>query len=90
MVADEGKSQRELVLRQQMKTIKEELGEGGDDDEGHAQQAGDDRVAKGVGQGFETLAFLFGGARILNGGRDLAGDQFIGRYGIPHRVFEPD
>ena len=33
MVADEGKSQRELVLRQQMKTIKEELGEGGDDDE---------------------------------------------------------
>jgi ATP-dependent Lon protease len=33
MVADEGKSQREIVLRQQMKTIKEELGEGGDDDE---------------------------------------------------------
>jgi ATP-dependent Lon protease len=33
MVADEGKSQRELVLRQQMRTIKEELGEGGDDDE---------------------------------------------------------
>jgi ATP-dependent Lon protease len=33
MVADEGKSQRELVLRQQMKTIKEELGEGGEDDE---------------------------------------------------------
>jgi len=33
MVADEGRSQRELVLRQQMKTIKEELGEGGEDDE---------------------------------------------------------
>ena len=33
MVADEGKSQRELILRQQMKSIKEELGEGGDDDE---------------------------------------------------------
>ena len=33
MVADEGKSQREIVLRQQMRTIKEELGEGGDDDE---------------------------------------------------------
>jgi ATP-dependent Lon protease len=33
MVADEGKSQREAVLRQQMRTIKEELGEGGDDDE---------------------------------------------------------
>ncbi len=33
MVADEGKSQREDILRQQMKTIKEELGEGGDDDE---------------------------------------------------------
>jgi ATP-dependent Lon protease len=33
MVADEGKSQRELVLRQQMRSIKEELGEGGDDDE---------------------------------------------------------
>ena len=33
MVADEGKSQREIVLRQQMKTIKEELGEGGEDDE---------------------------------------------------------
>ena len=33
MVADEGKSQRELVLRQQMKTIKEELGEGAEDDE---------------------------------------------------------
>jgi ATP-dependent Lon protease len=33
MVADEGKSQRELILRQQMRSIKEELGEGGDDDE---------------------------------------------------------
>ncbi len=33
MVADEGKSQRESVLRQQMRTIKEELGEGGEDDE---------------------------------------------------------
>jgi ATP-dependent Lon protease len=33
MVADEGKSQREAVLRQQMRSIKEELGEGGDDDE---------------------------------------------------------
>jgi ATP-dependent Lon protease len=33
MVADEGKSQREAVLRQQMRTIKEELGEGGEDDE---------------------------------------------------------
>jgi ATP-dependent Lon protease len=33
MVADEGKSQREIILRQQMRTIKEELGEGGDDDE---------------------------------------------------------
>ena len=33
MVADEGKSQREAVLRQQMRTIKEELGEGGDDEE---------------------------------------------------------
>ena len=33
MVADEGKSQREAILRQQMRTIKEELGEGGDDDE---------------------------------------------------------
>ncbi len=33
MVADEGKNQREAVLRQQMRTIKEELGEGGDDDE---------------------------------------------------------
>jgi ATP-dependent Lon protease len=28
-----GKSQREYILRQQMKSIKEELGEGGDDDE---------------------------------------------------------
>jgi ATP-dependent Lon protease len=33
MVADEGKSQREIILRQQMRSIKEELGEGGDDDE---------------------------------------------------------
>lgn len=34
MVQEEmGKSQREYVLRQQMKTIREELGEGGDDDE---------------------------------------------------------
>jgi ATP-dependent Lon protease len=33
MVEGEGKSQRELVLRQQMKTIKEELGEGAEDDE---------------------------------------------------------
>ncbi len=34
MVQEEmGKSQREYVLRQQMKTIKEELGEAGDDDE---------------------------------------------------------
>ncbi len=33
MVADEGKSQRELILRQQMRSIKEELGEGGEDDE---------------------------------------------------------
>ena len=33
MIADEGKAQREHILRQQMKTIKEELGEGGDDDE---------------------------------------------------------
>jgi ATP-dependent Lon protease len=33
MVADEGKNQREAVLRQQMRSIKEELGEGGDDDE---------------------------------------------------------
>src|SRR4029079_6615903 len=28
-----GKSQREYILRQQMKSIREELGEGGDDDE---------------------------------------------------------
>ncbi len=33
MVADEGRSQRELILRQQMRSIKEELGEGGEDDE---------------------------------------------------------
>ncbi|MGH7281939.1 MAG: endopeptidase La, partial [Polyangiaceae bacterium] len=33
MVADEGRSQRELILRQQMKSIKEELGEGGEDEE---------------------------------------------------------
>jgi ATP-dependent Lon protease len=33
MVADEGKNQREAILRQQMRSIKEELGEGGDDDE---------------------------------------------------------
>src|SRR5580704_15942961 len=33
MMADEGKAQREQILRQQMKTIKEELGEGGDEDE---------------------------------------------------------
>lgn len=33
MVADEGKNQREAILRQQMKTIKEELGEGAEDDE---------------------------------------------------------
>ena len=33
MIADEGKAQREQILRQQMKTIKEELGEGGDEDE---------------------------------------------------------
>src|SRR3954471_6348420 len=34
MVQEEmGKSQREYILRQQMKSIKEELGEGGDDDE---------------------------------------------------------
>ena len=25
-------------------------------------------------QGFETIAFFLGGPRILNGGRDLAGD----------------
>jgi ATP-dependent Lon protease len=33
MVADEGKSQREQILRQQMKSIREELGEAGEDDE---------------------------------------------------------
>ncbi|MFO0671403.1 MAG: endopeptidase La [Polyangiaceae bacterium] len=33
MVANEGKSQRELILRQQMKSIREELGEGAEDDE---------------------------------------------------------
>src|SRR5580700_8165173 len=33
MMADEGKAQREQILRQQMRTIKEELGEGGDEDE---------------------------------------------------------
>ena len=33
MVADEGKTQREHILRQQMRTIKEELGEGGEEDE---------------------------------------------------------
>jgi ATP-dependent Lon protease len=33
MIADEGKAQRELILRQQMRTIKEELGEGGEEDE---------------------------------------------------------
>ena len=33
MIADEGKVQREQILRQQMRTIKEELGEGGDEDE---------------------------------------------------------
>jgi ATP-dependent Lon protease len=33
MVADEGKSQREQILRQQMRSIKEELGEGGEEDE---------------------------------------------------------
>jgi ATP-dependent Lon protease len=33
MIADEGKAQREQILRQQMRTIKEELGEGGDEDE---------------------------------------------------------
>jgi len=32
MVADEGKSQREQILRQQMKSIREELGEGEDDE----------------------------------------------------------
>ena len=33
MVQDEGKSQREQILRQQMKSIREELGEAGEDDE---------------------------------------------------------
>jgi ATP-dependent Lon protease len=33
MVADEGRSQREQILRQQMRTIREELGESGEDDE---------------------------------------------------------
>jgi ATP-dependent Lon protease len=33
MVADEGKAQREQILRQQMRSIKEELGEGGEEDE---------------------------------------------------------
>ncbi|MGD0675514.1 MAG: endopeptidase La [Polyangiaceae bacterium] len=33
MIADEGKAQREAILRQQMRTIKEELGEGGEEDE---------------------------------------------------------
>jgi ATP-dependent Lon protease len=33
MIADEGRSQREQILRQQMRTIKEELGEGGEEDE---------------------------------------------------------
>jgi ATP-dependent Lon protease len=33
MIADEGKAQREHVLRQQMKSIKEELGDGGEEDE---------------------------------------------------------
>ncbi len=33
MMADEGKAQREQILRQQMRTIKEELGEGGEEDE---------------------------------------------------------
>lgn len=33
MVAAEGKNQRELVLRQQMRTIREELGESAEDDE---------------------------------------------------------
>jgi ATP-dependent Lon protease len=33
MVADEGKSQREFVLRQQMRNIREELGESSEDDE---------------------------------------------------------
>jgi len=33
MVTEEGKTQREEILRQQMKSIKEELGEGGEEDE---------------------------------------------------------
>jgi len=33
MMADEGKAQREHILRQQMRSIKEELGDGGEDDE---------------------------------------------------------
>src|SRR5258708_1775365 len=33
MMADEGKAQREQILRQQMRTIKEELGEGGEEDD---------------------------------------------------------
>jgi ATP-dependent Lon protease len=33
MIADEGKAQREQILRQQMRTIKEELGESGEEDE---------------------------------------------------------
>jgi ATP-dependent Lon protease len=33
MIADEGKAQREQILRQQMRNIKEELGEGGEEDE---------------------------------------------------------
>jgi ATP-dependent Lon protease len=33
MIADEGKAQREQILRQQMRTIKEELGDGGEEDE---------------------------------------------------------
>ena len=33
MMADEGKAQREQILRQQMRSIKEELGEGGEEDE---------------------------------------------------------
>ena len=33
MVEDEGKTQREQILRQQMKNIREELGEAGDEDE---------------------------------------------------------
>ena len=33
LVADEGKAQREQILRQQLRTIREELGEAGEDDE---------------------------------------------------------